>query len=301
MRSRLLALAPIAAFALLVSCGDDASTSSDTTAAAAAPTLATLLPEPAATTTTLAKPSVEIPAKLPTELVITDLTEGTGDAAKAGDLIVLNYVGVLSKDGTEFDNSYDRGAPFTLTLGGGQVIEGWDTGLVGVKQGGRRQLDIPADLAYGDTPQGDVIQPGDALTFLVDVLAVIPAVDPADAPSLTLSAAPNVDTLSFEDIVVGAGAEIVKGSTAVVHIVAYRADTGAEINSTWTSGAAFEFPFGIGQVIPGFDEGMAGMKIGGRRSIVIPFAQAFGDAGSEGLGLPPSIDLIVVVDLIGAY
>ena len=95
-------------------------------------------------------PTVSLPAELPTELVITDLIEGTGEPAKEGDTVTVNYVGVRSEDGTEFDNSYDRGQPYTLTLGEGGVIQGWDEGLIGVKAGGRRQLDIPAALAYGD-------------------------------------------------------------------------------------------------------------------------------------------------------
>ena len=301
MRPRLLALAPVVAFTLLVSCGDDAAEQSSATTAAASPTLATLLPEPAATTSTIAKPTVDLPATIPTELVVTDLTQGSGRAAAAGDLLVLNYLGVLSKDGTEFDNSYDRGAPFSVTLGVGQVIQGWDDGLIGAKQGGRRQLDIPADLAYGDTPQGDVIQAGDALTFIVDVVAVIPGVDPADEPAITIAGGPNVTELSYDDLIVGSGDEMVAGRHAAVHLVAYRADTGAKINSTWTAGTPFDFTFGVGEVLPGFDEGIVGMKVGGRRQIVIPFAKAFGDAGSEGLGLPPSTDLIVVMDLIGTY
>jgi cyclophilin family peptidyl-prolyl cis-trans isomerase len=119
------------------------------------------------------KPDVSLPAELPTELVITDLIEGTGDPAKDGDTLSVNYVGVLSKDGTEFDNSYDGGSPITVVLGTGGVIEGWDLGLVGVKAGGRRQLDIPAELAYGDQGSGD-IQPGEALSFVIDVVSIEP-------------------------------------------------------------------------------------------------------------------------------
>ena len=106
-------------------------------------------------------------------LADTDLTEGDGPAAVAGDTVLVHYVGVRSADGTEFDNSYDRGTPSPSPHSARrQVIDGWNQGLIGVKQGGRRQLDIPADLAYGDTPQGDIIQPGDALTFVIDVVAV---------------------------------------------------------------------------------------------------------------------------------
>ena len=120
------------------------------------------------------KPEVEVPAELPTELQVTTLVEGEGPAAAVGDTVTVHYVGVLSEDGTEFDNSYDRGAPFPVVLGAGGVIQGWEEGLVGVQAGERRQLDIPADLAYGDTGSGAIIQPGDALTFVIDVLAVTP-------------------------------------------------------------------------------------------------------------------------------
>lgn len=158
------------------------------------PVLDTSPTQPPAPTTTIdtGKPQVSLPAELPTELVVTDLIEGTGEPAKEGDTITVNYVGVRSADGTEFDNSYDRGQPYTLTLGEGGVIDGWDQGLIGVKAGGRRQLDIPADLAYGDQGAGDVIQPGDALTFVIDVVSITPApvpptlapmADPADCPA----------------------------------------------------------------------------------------------------------------------
>jgi cyclophilin family peptidyl-prolyl cis-trans isomerase len=118
------------------------------------------------------KPEVQIPDELPTELVVTDLVEGSGPEAEVGDTVVVNYVGVRSEDGFEFDNSYDRGQTFPVQLGVGGVIQGWDLGLVGAQAGSRRQLDIPSELAYGDNPPGDPIQPGDALTFVIDVVAV---------------------------------------------------------------------------------------------------------------------------------
>ena len=121
------------------------------------------------------KPEVEIPAELPTELQITTLVEGEGDEAAAGDTVTVHYVGVLSADGTEFDTSYQDGrTPFPVVLGAGGVIQGWEDGLVGVRAGERRQLDIPAELAYGENGSGPIIQPGDALTFVIDVLAVTP-------------------------------------------------------------------------------------------------------------------------------
>lgn len=105
-----------------------------------------------------------------TELKATPLIEGTGPAAAAGQTITVNYVGVLYRTGEEFDASWNRSEPFSFRVGAGEVIPGWDQGLVGAKVGSRVQLDIPADLAYGDNPQGG--RPAGPLRFVVDVLAV---------------------------------------------------------------------------------------------------------------------------------
>lgn len=129
---------------------------------------------PVDTTPVPPKPEVAIPTEPVTDLIITDLVEGTGEGAQTGDTVLVHYVGVRSEDGVEFDNSYDRGTPFPVVLGSGGVIAGWEQGLLGVKAGGQRQLDIPADLAYGDADRG-TIRPGDALTFVVDVVSVTPA------------------------------------------------------------------------------------------------------------------------------
>lgn len=120
------------------------------------------------------KPQVSLPAELPTDLVVTQLVAGSGPKAAAGDTVAVNYVGVLSADGTEFDNSYDRGSPISVTVGAGQVIQGWDQGLVGVQAGGRYQFDIPASLAYGDQGSGTIIKPGDAISFVIDVVSITP-------------------------------------------------------------------------------------------------------------------------------
>lgn len=123
------------------------------------------------------KPDVELPETIPTDLVITTLEPGDGPEAAAGDTVTVHYVGVRTEDGTEFDNSYDRGTPFPVVLGAGGVIRGWDEGLIGAQEGARIQLDIPADLAYGDQDRGDVIRAGDALTFVIDVMDVTQAAD----------------------------------------------------------------------------------------------------------------------------
>jgi len=119
------------------------------------------------------KPTVEIAeGDPPTELEIEDLEEGDGEEAAEGDQLSVNYVGVLYENGEEFDNSYDRGVPFDFPLGGGQVIPGWDEGLVGMKVGGRRQLTIPPDLGYGPQGQPPDIPPDSTLVFVIDLVAI---------------------------------------------------------------------------------------------------------------------------------
>lgn len=107
---------------------------------------------------------------LPDGLKYADLTPGTGAEATAGKQVQVHYTGWL-ENGTKFDSSLDRGEPFPLTLGGGQVIKGWDEGLVGMKVGGKRQLIIPPDLGYGAQAQGP-IPANSTLIFEVEMLDV---------------------------------------------------------------------------------------------------------------------------------
>jgi peptidylprolyl isomerase len=106
----------------------------------------------------------------PKALKVEDLIEGKGAAAKSGDKVAVRYVGVLYNNNKEFDSSWKRGkAPFELTLGQGQVIQGWDQGLLGMKVGGRRRLTIPPDLAYGAQGAGSAIGPNETLVFVIDL------------------------------------------------------------------------------------------------------------------------------------
>jgi cyclophilin family peptidyl-prolyl cis-trans isomerase/FKBP-type peptidyl-prolyl cis-trans isomerase len=202
----------VASCVVLAACGDDenlepvldtsvtdppAASSSDASTSDASTSDASSSSSTPTASTSPEKPEVSIPAEQPTELVITDLVEGEGEPAKEGDTVTVHYVGVLSEDGTEFDNSWDRGQPYPVTLGTGSVIQGWEDGLIGVKAGGRRQLDIPAELAYGESGSGSVIPPGAALSFVIDVVSIeaappeptlAPMADAADCPATDGSA-----------------------------------------------------------------------------------------------------------------
>ena len=120
----------------------------------------------------ISKPEIDFPdGPAPTDLQITDIWEGDGKVASAGDTVRVHYVGVAYSTGEEFDASWNRGEPLDFRLGVGQVIAGWDQGIQGMKVGGRRKLVIPAHLAYGDRGAGDRIKPGETLIFVCDLVA----------------------------------------------------------------------------------------------------------------------------------
>ena len=120
------------------------------------------------------KPEIDFPGgEPPADLEIKDLWEGDGEIAGAGDFVKVHYVGVAFSTGEEFDASWNRGTPLDFQLGVGQVIQGWDKGVQGMKVGGRRELIIPAHLAYGDRGAGGgKIAPGETLIFVCDLVAV---------------------------------------------------------------------------------------------------------------------------------
>jgi peptidylprolyl isomerase len=128
---------------------------------------------PAVTAPAGPKPKIAKPSgPPPTSLKIVDLKQGTGTPVKSGDQVSVQYVGVLYNTAKQFDASYDRGQPFAFQLGAGNVIPGWDKGVVGMRVGGRRQLIIPAALAYGAQGQPPTIPPNSALIFDIDLVKV---------------------------------------------------------------------------------------------------------------------------------
>jgi peptidylprolyl isomerase len=180
MRKIVTALTALLAAALVAACGDqpkdsrdsasgaapaaETTTTTDTTAASAPATDGKI------STDLTKKPEIPKPAgSPPKKLEIEDIVKGKGKPAKKGDQVSMQYVGVSFSTGEQFDASWDNGQPFDFKLGGGDVIEGWDKGIVGMKEGGRRKLTIPADLAYGPQGQPPTIGPDETLVFVVDL------------------------------------------------------------------------------------------------------------------------------------
>jgi peptidylprolyl isomerase len=171
-------LAGVAVLVLaLGGCGNDDDDDGGNRGAGAKPTTPAApkpakLPEVPNAKRTKSKPKISKPSgSPPAELVSRDLVKGKGKAAESGDTVRVQYVGVAHSTGNEFDASWER-EPFEFPLGGGQVIPGWDEGVVGMKEGGRRLLVIPPDKAYGAQGQPPAIGPNETLVFVIDLLKV---------------------------------------------------------------------------------------------------------------------------------
>jgi peptidylprolyl isomerase len=120
-------------------------------------------------TNTKKKPKIPKPSgKPPAKLTVVDIVKGSGASAQNGDTLTVDYAGDSWSTGKEFDASWNRGQPFPVTLGQGQVIQGWEQGLLGMKKGGRRLLVIPPELGYGSSGSGTKIKPDETLLFVVD-------------------------------------------------------------------------------------------------------------------------------------
>lgn len=239
------------------------------------------------------KPEIEATGPVD-ELVVEDIIDGSGETVQAGDFLIVHYVGVAATSGDEFDSSWNRGQPASFGLN--QVIAGWSQGLVGMQVGGRRTLTIPAELAYGDSGPA----PGDSLIFTVDLVAIdlsqridmdiLSEIEDRGEP--LIEPAEQVDELVIKDDIEGSGQTVEPGDRVTVHYVGVGATEGEVFDSSWSRGQPISF--GLNEVIQGWTEGMVGMKVGGRRTLVIPADMAYGNSGPA-----PGDTLIFTIDLIG--
>lgn len=203
-----------------------------------------------------------------------DSVIGDGKLVEVGDMVVVNYEGFL-EDGTMFDSSIERGQPFSFQVGLGNVIQGWDEGLIGMNVGGKRELTIPPELAYGEAGAGEVIPPNATLVFNVELVDVV--------------------VLDVDDLVLGEGPGAGRGNQVTVEYTAWFED-GTQLDSSAESGP-LSFVLGGGQIIPGLDFGIQGMQVGGKRLITIPPEFAFGAQGAGDV-IPPNTTLVFEVELV---
>jgi peptidylprolyl isomerase len=314
--SKPVAAAALALSAALVLTACGSSSASDGSSSPSASSSVTIVQGTAGVTVTGdlgKKPTVTLGAttKDTKELTVSDLVEGSGAAVEKGASVTAQYVGIGAISGKEFDSSWSRGKASQFSLE--QVILGWQEGIPGMKIGGRRLLVIPASLAYGANPPTSDIQANEALVFVVDLLPTptpTPAAkvvgtagvtvtgDPTKGePKVTVSPETGKTTaLTYTDIAVGLATEATTASTVTINYVGVGGISGKVFDSSFTSGQPATIP--LATVIPGFRDGVAGMKVGGRRLIIIPAADAYGSQPPSGSGIQANEPLVFVVDLV---
>ena len=306
-RNILKILSVASAGILLLGCGNDGGQSAATDSSTEIPTSIEIVPTPTPAgdvdnADLSVKPLVTIPpSSPPTELLIEDLVVGSGSPVGVGDFLIMDYVGVSYSTGLQFDASWDRGSPFPFELGAGRVIQGWDQGIVGMSVGGRRSLTIPPELAYGENGSGSgSIGPNETLVFVVDLIASVPANLEKPTEELTSESTTELET---NDISEGSGAIVQPGNVVYIHYVGVSASTGEQFDSSWDRGRSefIGYISGTGNVIQGLDEGLLGMQVGGRRTVVIPPDLAYGENGAGDGLIAPNETLIFTVDLLGTH
>ncbi|HET7455553.1 MAG TPA: FKBP-type peptidyl-prolyl cis-trans isomerase [Solirubrobacterales bacterium] len=261
------------------------------------------------------EPKPVIPQSPPPEfLAATDLIEGIGVLATDGSPVVVQYV-AYDYEGNKLASSWDEGKPVTFTVGKGEVIEGWEEGIPSMEVGDRRELVVPADETKGPFPKG--LPQGEPLIFVIETLpssslgkAVTVSGKPAQKanssqtaaaadktkPKVKVPSGPPPKKLEIKDLEEGSGPEAKPGDEVTVHYVGVNYKTGKQFDASWDRGEPFTFKLGEGLVVPGWEEGIPGMKPGGRRELIIPPELGYGYRRVE--GIPPGSTLVFVVDLI---
>lgn len=218
----------------------------------------------------------------------------------------MQYVAANYADGKVFDSSWTAGrTPATFVVD--RLVAGLRLGIVGMHVGGRREIAIPPALAFGNTERGQV-QANETLLFVVDLLAVTsgPKAVPTaiggsvtgvlgEPPKVVVPSTPAPSHVIYRDIEVGFGPVVQATATAEVQFVALNYANGRQFDSSWLNGstpATFKLP----EIAPGLQAGLTGMRVGGRREIVIPPAYGFGSNGFRTVG--PNETLVYVVDVL---
>ncbi|HSP53980.1 MAG TPA: FKBP-type peptidyl-prolyl cis-trans isomerase, partial [Dehalococcoidia bacterium] len=226
-----------------------------------------------------------------------DLKVGAGLQPKKGDQVTVHYVGKL-ENGTVFDDSRAKDTPFTFILGKAAVPPGFDEGISTMREGGERRLIIPPDLGYGASGLGDMIPPNATVIFEIELLDVKEVTTAPDKPPAVEGEEITTPSgLKYIDIEQGTGVTPAAGQRVSVHYTGWLQSDGTKFDSSVDRGQPFEFTLGQGNVIAGWDEGLATMKVGGKRRLIVPPDLAY---GAEGVApaIPPNATLIFDVQLL---
>lgn len=221
---------------------------------------------------------------------------GTGEPATPGVNVSVHYIGRLS-DGKTFDSSRDRNQPFKFKLGAGRVIKGWDEGIALMRVGDRAILTIPPQLGYGDRDMGS-IPPNSTLYFDVELLGVSEAVKPWVIKNHdTITTASGLKYIVVEKAKDPNAVLAEKGKMVSVHYTGFLLNGEKIFDSSVERGEPISFPLGQGQVIKGWDEGIALMHVGDKMRLIIPSNLGYGNQGAGDV-IPGGATLCFDVELV---
>ncbi|HEU4999986.1 MAG TPA: FKBP-type peptidyl-prolyl cis-trans isomerase [Lapillicoccus sp.] len=323
----------------LAACGSDGSPSGSATTAAATPQATTASnaahkplnkPEdlkvldgitvtgddPAVTPKlTIAAPPVNVSAT-----TVKVLKEGTGDESVGGDKVTVRQALFLGKDGKQLQSDYETKETPSFLLQGSDTIPGLITALTGVKAGSRVLFAIPPAEAFGPNGRSAAgIGGTDDLVVVADIVAVgkvlqqaegaavapvegQPTVtfDPTAGPTITVPKTAAPTALVVQNLIDGTGPEVKSGQTITVHYTGVLWTDGTVFDSSWTRKSPATFAIGTGNVIPGWDKGLVGKKVGSRVLLVVPPADGYGAQPPQGSKIPANATLVFVVDILDA-
>jgi peptidylprolyl isomerase len=281
------------------------------------------------------------PCEMPTEVTTTTMVDGSGLEAAVGDGVIYHATKIDAGDGSLISSTWPTGQPANFPVIGQNPDDPLDDALVGTQAGEILRVDVPADAAGGEgllgpdstdpsttaststeststeaTSTGSTAPtstaeaaPDGAVSYIVEVLAVIPALAAEDAPkALDIPPSEGATELGIVDVEVGDGKVVEVGDTVIVAMLLLRGDNEVVLFDSWFQGQPLviqlrpELMAGAEpSTMPGMFEGLQGARVGGRRILTIPAEMAFGAGGRPLLGLPPNTDVIVVADVLGAF
>lgn len=224
-----------------------------------------------------------------------DITPGQGQPPIEGQIVSVEYTGWL--EGKVIDSSYQRLDPLRFAIGGGRVLPGLDEGVRELRRGGERQLVIPAELGFGEEGVPGRIPPNATLTYEIKLIEIHEVdADPPEVPEPSWRR--DADGLAMADLTIGSGLVLLPGKTAVLDYTMWVEAPSLEARNRIDSSLQRPAPVkaGPGALLPAWERGMRGMRIGGRRLIRLPPALAFGDEGKPP-AIPPGATLILDIRL----